>query len=71
MTIVLTLNETLQKILNIVEKMDEPEQKSLLAALNAKRYLKSKNYPRPTKGIKPLTMKQIDDIKHEVRKLYK
>lgn len=72
MAIILTTSSTLINIVEEVEKLSDFEQKEILAQIRATRLLKSKRKPIATqaKGVKPLTMAQIDRIKHEARKLY-
>jgi response regulator of citrate/malate metabolism len=72
MAIVLTFNDTIQSVVDELAKLDNIEQKEILAQLRAKRLLREKRKPlaNPPKGLKPLTMAQIDKIKHESRKRY-
>ena len=70
MAILLTYNDTIEKIVDAVEKLNSQEQRALLAQVNATILLK-KGVPKiskPVKSLKPLTMVQIDSIKHKVRK---
>lgn len=70
MAILLTSNETIEKIVDAVEKLNSQEQRALLAQVNATLLLK-KGMPKisnPSKPLKPLTMRQIDGFKHKVRK---
>jgi len=63
-------NSTIESIIRELSKLDLYEQKEFLAQLKAKRLLKRKrkSLANPVKGSKPLTMAQIDLIKHESRK---
>ncbi len=65
-----SVNNTITDIVNELKKLDSLEQKEFLAQLRAKRYLRGKSKPlaNPTKSIKPLTMAEIDKIKHLSRK---
>lgn len=67
---VLSLNETIQNIVSEVEGMDKVEQKSLLAYIRALRISKKGKNPVPVGNpdLKPLTMEEIDHIKHKSRK---
>ena len=70
MAILLTYNDTIEKIVDAVEKLNIQEQRALLAQVNATILLK-KGAPmisNPAKSVKPLTMMQIDGIKHKARK---
>ena len=70
MSILLISNTTIEKIVDAVEKLSSQEQRALLAQVNATVLLK-KGVPKisnPPKSLKPLTMTQIDRIKHKVRK---
>lgn len=70
MSIVLTFNSTIEKIVSELEELPNLEQKEILTQI---RIMKMKNklpasLAKPPKGLKPLTMAQIDKIKHESRK---
>ena len=70
MAILLTYNDTIEKIIDAVEKLNSQEQRALLAQVNATVLLR-KGVPKisnPAKFVKPLTMIQIDGIKHKARK---
>lgn len=67
MSFLITLNDTLQEIVAEVEGMDKLEQKIVLAQLRAKRIAKTFKDPVRAKNVKPLTMAQIDEIKHKAR----
>ena len=72
MALIINLNKATEELLEEVDKLDVMEVQSVLAyvrALNLKKR-KRKLIARPEKGVKPLTMAQIDKIKHEVRKQY-
>jgi hypothetical protein len=62
--------ENLKGIIAGLKKLNKEEQQSILAQINATIMLK-KGIPNiaKTNGIKPLTMAQIDSIKHKSRKL--
>ncbi|MGC4037714.1 MAG: hypothetical protein QM764_17260 [Chitinophagaceae bacterium] len=64
-------NVTIESIVEELSKLDSIEQKEFLAQLRAKRLLKRKRkaLANPPKGLKPLTMTQIDRVKHASRKL--
>jgi hypothetical protein len=53
-----------------LKKLALQEQQSILAQINATVMLKKgvPKFANPPKGLKPLTMAQIDSIKHKVRK---
>lgn len=72
MPAVTTFNNTIQNILEELEKLPTLEQKEVLAQLRAARIAREprKSFVKPEKGIKPLTLAQIDKLKHEVRKKY-
>ena len=64
------LNSTVEKIISELEELPNLEQKEILTQI---RILKMKNrlpafLAKPPKGLKPLTMAQIDKIKHKSRK---
>jgi Mg2+/Co2+ transporter CorC len=70
MSTLLTFDDTIEKIVGAVEKLNSQERRALLAQVNATVLLK-KGVPKignPAKSLKPLTMTQIDGIKHKVRK---
>jgi hypothetical protein len=60
----------LKKIVVGLKKLDNQDQQSVLAQINATLLLKKgvPNFANPPKGLKPLTMAQIDSIKHRARK---
>jgi hypothetical protein len=67
---VVTFNSTIESIVSEVQKLSTLEQKEILTQI---RIMKLKNklpasLSKPLKGLKPLTMAQIDKIKHESRK---
>jgi len=69
MAVIIDLNETLLKMIVEAEKLTEPEQREALAFINALNYEKKKRKPiAKTKGLKPVSMEEIDRIKHESRK---
>ncbi|MCX6317855.1 MAG: hypothetical protein NTW29_11230 [Bacteroidetes bacterium] len=61
---------TINLIVGELQKLNETEQKELLAQLRAKRLFRKKIKPiaNPQKGIKLLSITQIDKIKHITRK---
>ena len=66
----ITANKNISKIINSLEKLNDEEQLSILAQINATIILK-KGVPfftNPPKGLKPPTLSQIDNIKHKIRK---
>lgn len=70
MSSTLIANKNISKIINSLEKLDDKEQLSILAQINATIILKKgvPSFTSPTKGLKPPTLSQIDSIKHKVRK---
>ncbi len=70
MTTLLIANKNISKIINGLEKLDNTEQLSILAQINATLILKKgvPSFTNPTRGLKPPTISQIDIIKHKVRK---
>ena len=72
MALIIDLNKTTEELLRQVDKLEPLEKESVLAyvrALNLKRK-KRKPIASPKKNVKPLTMEQIDKIKHIVRNQY-
>ena len=69
---VVIFNNTIESIIAEVQKLSTIEQKEILVQIRIKKMLKQKRKPiaNPPKGLKPLTMAQIDKIKHESRKHY-
>jgi hypothetical protein len=65
-----TLNKDIEKIVAGLKKLDTQDQQSILAQINATLMLKKgiPKFANPPKGLKPLTMAQIDSIKHKSRK---
>lgn len=64
------VNTSIDKIVAGLKKLDAQDQQSILAQINATLLLK-KGIPKlanPPKGLKTLTMAQIDSIKHKSRK---
>ena len=70
MSNLLTSKNTIEEIVDAVEKLNSQEQRALLAQVNATVLLKKgvSKISSPSKSLKPLTMRQIDSIKHKVRK---
>ena len=69
MTIETIENKNIQKIVRGLNKLDDQEQRSILAQINATILLK-KGVPiftNPPKGLKTPTLSQIDKIKHQAR----
>jgi hypothetical protein len=64
------VNNIISNIVIELKKLDAIEQKELLAQLRAKRLLRRKVKPlaSSSKPVKPLTMAEIDKIKHLSRK---
>ncbi len=64
------VDENLKAIVTGLKKLNNQEQRSILAQINATLMLK-KGIPKIANidGLKPLTMAQIDSIKHKSRKL--
>lgn len=72
MALIINLNKTIEELLQEVDKLEPLEKESVLAyvrTINLKRK-KRKPIAQPEKGVKPLTMAQIDKIKHIVREQY-
>lgn len=72
MALIINLNKTIEELLQEVDKLEPSEKESVLAyvrTINLKRK-KRKPIAQPEKGVKPLTMAQIDKIKHIVREQY-
>ena len=72
MAIIINLNKTTEELLWEVDMLEPLEKESVLAyvrTLNLKRK-KRKPIAQPEKNTKPLTMDQIDKIKHITRKQY-
>lgn len=63
-------NKDIEKIIAGLKKLDTQEQQSILAQINATVMLKNgvPKFATLPKGLKPLTMAQIDSIKHKARK---
>lgn len=69
MALIINLNKTTEELLQEVDKLEPLEKESVLAyvrTLNLKRK-KRKPIASPEKDVKPLTMAQIDKIKHITR----
>jgi hypothetical protein len=66
----INVDDNLKGIISGLKKLNSQEQQSILVQINATIMLK-KGIPTiaKTKGLKPLTMAQIDSIKHKSRKL--
>jgi hypothetical protein len=68
MTLVFTEKNTIEQIVEIAEKLTKEEQLMFLAQMNAAKLLhENKKFIR-VDNLKPLTMAQIDAIKHKSRK---
>ena len=63
-------NKNIQKIVSGLYKLDDQEQLSILAQINATILLKKgvPSFTKPPKGLKPPALSQIDKIKHQARK---
>lgn len=71
MAIVLTLNENIEQIILEAERLTDLEQKEVLAYIRVLNLQKEKRQPAAKKkGLKSVSMEEIDRIKHEVRKQY-
>jgi hypothetical protein len=72
MALVLKLDDTAEAIIKEVDRLDQVDKKSVLAYVRALNLRKTKKKPiiNSSQKLKPLTMSQIDRIKHEVRKKY-
>ena len=72
MALALTINGTIKNIVKELAKLSSLEQEEVLAQLRAARLARkpAKSFAKPAKGIKPLSLEEIDRIKHEVRKKY-
>jgi len=72
MALIIQLNKTIEDLLQEVDKLEPLEKESVLAygrAFNLKRK-KRKAISQPEENAEPLTMSQIDKIKHLSRKQY-
>lgn len=64
-------NPIIEDIVRTIETMSEEEQKFLLARLRLQTLLSGKRKPVVgSKKVKPLTLKEIDRIKHQSRKTH-
>jgi hypothetical protein len=72
MALIITLNKTDEEIIKGLDKLNQPDKLTVLAYIRALHMHKRKRkaIANPPRGLKPLTMAQIDRIKHEVRKQY-
>jgi hypothetical protein len=70
MSVTSSENNTILLIVTELKKLDSIEQKEFLAQLRAKRLFRRKARPLAnlSKSVKPLTMAEIDRIKHLSRK---
>lgn len=66
----ITLNTNIDKIIAGLKKLDLQDQQFILAQINATIMLKKgiPKFANPPKSLKPLTITQIDSIKHKSRK---
>lgn len=62
-----TVNNIIEDIITEVEKLNIDEQRAFLTQLRAERLLKEKKPIVRAKNMNPLTMEEIDEIKHESR----
>ena len=72
MAVIIQLNRTIEELLQEVDKLKPLEKESVLAyarAFNLKRK-RRKPIAQPEEKTEPLTMSQIDKIKHLSRKPY-
>lgn len=69
MTFATIENKNIQKIVRGLNKLDDREQRSILAQINATILLKKRVpiFTNPPKGLKTPTLSQIDKIKHQAR----
>jgi hypothetical protein len=72
MALIINLNKITEELLWEVDKLESLEKQSVLAYVRALKLKRKKSKPiaNPEKGVKPLTMAEIDKIKHKVRKQY-
>ncbi|HLG41185.1 MAG TPA: hypothetical protein VI461_16005 [Chitinophagaceae bacterium] len=72
MSALLSLNKTIEDIVTEFSKLNEMERQSVLAYTRALNMKKEKRKPvaRYGKNIKPLSLKEIDKIKHRSRKAH-
>lgn len=72
MALIINLNKTIEELLQEVDKLEPLEKESVLAYVRTLNLQRKKRKPiaQREKGVKPLTMAQIDKIKHIVRKQY-
>lgn len=70
MSAAISENKNIQKIVSGLNKLDDQEQRSILAQIHATILLKKgvPSFTNPPKGLKPPTLSQIDKIKHQARK---
>ena len=63
-------NKNMQKNISGLNKLDDQEQLSILAQINATLLLKKgvPSFTNSPKGLKSPTLSQIDKIKHQARK---
>jgi len=66
MALIINLNKTTEELLQEIDKLELLEKKSVLAYIRALNSTRRKRKPiaSPEKDVKPLTMAQIDKIKH-------
>ena len=71
MAAILTVNERISDIVREIEKLDNAEQELLLKKLRLQKYLDGKvKIARSPKDTKPVSMREIDRLKHKMRKEY-
>ena len=72
MAIIIDLNKTTEELLREVDMLEPLEKESVLAYVRTINLKKKKRKPiaQPEKNTKPLTMDQIDKIKHITRNQY-
>lgn len=72
MALIINLNKITEQLLYEVDKLDVLEKQSVLAYVRALKLKREKRKPvaNPGKDVKPLTMIEIDEIKHKVGKQY-
>lgn len=71
MSKVVAYNRIIEEIISEIKELSNLEQKEILTQIRVRK-MKNKlpaSLTKPPKGLKPLTMAQIDRIKHESRKI--
>lgn len=70
MALIINLNKTVEELLQEVDKLNPLEKEAVLSYARTLNLKGKKRRPisSPEKGVKPITLTQIDKIKHTVRK---